>query len=174
MKKIGPECALYEEHIPEKPYGWYFTYNSAEYLRTGPPSHSLYGNGLFLVEKAKGDIIVFSSACSPEECFLIYEAGFSFSRYDLTIHQVNDVEATVDHLFNLGMHHVIPKEEHGVIWKIPRRYTSKQFREMLSSLPLFLSGVTFPDPLNALRIFQAIDTNRCCLYTRQGLTDSVG
>ncbi|MFS8461398.1 hypothetical protein EIQ00_04105 [Xanthomonas campestris pv. raphani] len=41
--------------------GWYFCYESEEYIRTGNPSSQLAGNGPILIDKRSGDIHVFGT-----------------------------------------------------------------------------------------------------------------
>ena len=62
IQKIGPECGLIEESTVEKPYGWYFIYQSNEWLRTRNIRDALIGSGGFIVEREDGRIYEFGSA----------------------------------------------------------------------------------------------------------------
>lgn len=77
--RFGPftgdeERIVDDQWTVERDYGWLFTYNRAEYIRTRNPHHSLVGNGPVLVRSEDGAVIVFSSAFSPEKALAEYEA----------------------------------------------------------------------------------------------------
>jgi hypothetical protein len=140
VQKIGPECGLVDEHTLEKPYGWYFMYQSKEYLRTGDRRYALIGSGGFIVEKENGRIYTFGSAYSLERNFAAYEYGLKYERYDLTISAVKDMERALDLLLKLNLQFVVPEFAHGRRWRIPQPYRRDQLREKLRDLP-----VTFED-----------------------------
>lgn len=56
LKTIGPNCGLIEAATQEKPYGWYFMYQSKAWLRTRDIHHMLLGNGGFIVEREDGRV----------------------------------------------------------------------------------------------------------------------
>ncbi|WDM77750.1 YrhB family protein [Xanthomonas cucurbitae] len=41
--------------------GWYFCYDSEDYIRTGNPSSQLAGNGPILIDKRSGELHVFGT-----------------------------------------------------------------------------------------------------------------
>ena len=168
QQSIGPECALYDEQTIEKPYGWYFLSQSKEYMASGNIRHMLVGSAGFIVEKVNGHIVEFGSALPREEWFTLYEAGLLFSWYDLTILRMHDLEKTVDFLKALRLMYIIPEVEHGVTWKIPKSYTTKQIRQMLCSLPCTFSPVWFRDLDGGLSAFRSVDASGCCIYERSG------
>ncbi len=43
-------------HVEEHELAWIVSYQSAEYVRTGDPSHLLVGNGPFLVDRMDGGL----------------------------------------------------------------------------------------------------------------------
>lgn len=42
LDRIGPDCALIEKATVEKPYGWYFCYQSKAYLESRKIEDMLY------------------------------------------------------------------------------------------------------------------------------------
>jgi hypothetical protein len=161
LNKIGPDCALYEHGIIEKPYGWYFYYQSKAYFVSGNRKDMFVGSGGFIVERGDGRVFEFGSAYSLERNFAAYEAGFKFHSYDLTIISVSDRKQTVSLLHKLDMIYVIPEYEHGVVWKIPQKFTKSQIRSLISSLPhtFYAQGFYF-----RVEIFAEIDAAGCCKY----------
>jgi len=162
LNKIGPNCALFEDRIIEKPYGWYFCFQSKAYFASGNWKDALVGSGGFIVERADGRIFEFGSAYTLERNLAAYEAGFKFYSQDLTITAVSDMKQTVSLLHKLDMVYVIPKLEHGVVWKIPRTFTRAQIRSFLSSLPHVFSAQNF---YFRTEVFGEIDAAGCCKYT---------
>jgi hypothetical protein len=139
--KIRADCALMDECILEKPYGWYFCYQSKTYLRTRNVSDLLVGSGGFIVSKENGAFFEFGSGRSLQQNFAAYESGFKYESYDLVIRRVNNLAQTIDFLMELPIYYVIPELEHGVEWKIPRPFTEAMFEEKLSSLPSTFSNL---------------------------------
>lgn len=68
------ERVIDDQQTVERDYGWLFTYNRAEYIRTRDPHHSLVGNGPILVRRDDGAVIEFYSSYSPEKALAEYEA----------------------------------------------------------------------------------------------------
>jgi hypothetical protein len=161
LRHIGPECALAEESIIERPYGWYFSFQSKAYLETGDINKFLVGSGGFLVERDGGKIVRFGSAYPPERWLADYERGFRFETYDLTIRSTRDLESTLELLAKLRMTYVVPEIEHGTVWRIPKNFTVKQLRERLSSLPATFNEQSF---WNVTGVFTQIDACGCCKY----------
>ncbi|HEX3356726.1 MAG TPA: YrhB domain-containing protein [Tepidisphaeraceae bacterium] len=162
LQKIGPECGLIEDSTIEKPYGWYFMYQSKEFLRTGDHRHMLLGSGGFIVEKENARIFKFGSAFSLEENFSAYEYGLKYDRYDLTITSIRDLERTLDFLLRLKLHFVIPEFAHGRQWRVPQPYRLNQLREKLAALP-----TTFQDCRGfhfCYEVFLEIDKAGCFGY----------
>ena len=161
LNKIGPDCALFENKIIEKPYGWYFCYQSKAYFVSGNWDDALIGSGGFLVEREDGRVFEFGSTYGLERDFAAYEAGFKFHSYDLTIISVSDTKQTVSLLHKLDMVYVIPEYEHGVVWKIPQRFTKSQIRSLISSLPHTFYAQNFNF---RIEVFAEIDVAGCCKY----------
>lgn len=165
LDKIGTDCALIEDATIEKPYGWYFCYQSKAFVQSGDFKDMLIGSGGFIVEREGGRIFEFGSAYPLERNLAAYEAGFKYNTYDLTIFSIDDIQQTVQLLLNLRMTHGISEEEYGVVWKIPQDYTEAQIRSALTSLPY-----TFSDQKFHFRyeIFLEIDKAGCFKYQLYG------
>lgn len=161
LDKIGPECALFEDEIIEKPYGWYFCYQSKAYVASGDLSDFLVGSGGFIVEREDGRIFNFGSAFTLERNLAAYEAGFRFELYDLTITRVFNLEETVALLHKLNMTYVISEVENGTVWRIPREFSKTELRTRLTSLPHTFAGHNF---YFRVEVFGLIDAAECCDY----------
>jgi hypothetical protein len=70
----GEERVVDDEWTIERDYGWLFTFNTAEYVRTRDRRFRLIGNGPLLVRRDDGSVIEFSSAYDGEEALAEYEA----------------------------------------------------------------------------------------------------
>ena len=124
------------DHIVEKEYGWVIFSQSKEYIRTNDWKCMLIGSGGTLVEKAIGNTYEFGSAYSTDENLRIYELGyFKYENWDIEIFKVIKKTETIEHLSRLGIMYVVPEEEHGTVWKIPKTYTTEQLKNKLKSLP---------------------------------------
>lgn len=63
-----PLQVTYEGEFPE---GWYFCYQSKEFLETGELSAQLAGNAPFLIDRQSGELHVLGTA-KPVESYLEY------------------------------------------------------------------------------------------------------
>ncbi|WP_137940473.1 YrhB domain-containing protein [Chitinivorax sp. B] len=63
------EIPLQLTHEGEFSDGWFFCYQSKEYLETGNSSAQLAGNGPFLIDKQSGELHVLGTA-KPLEAYL--------------------------------------------------------------------------------------------------------
>jgi len=158
---IGPDCALVDAATMEKPYGWYFLGQSRAFLETGDSSKMLLGSGGFIVEREAGRVFEFGSAYPRERWIANYERGFKYECYDLTIIAVSDLERAIGLLQRLDMVYVIPEEENGTVWRIPRRYTQEQVRERLGRLPCTFAEQAF---WHRVDVFDEIDASGCLKY----------
>lgn len=140
-KQIPSHHSLIE--IIEKPYGWYFTSQTKAYIESGDFRQMDVGSGGFIVEKANGQIVGFSSAYSSEENFKIYEAGISNKSCDLTITKVRDLNLAIRLLKKLSMTFVKSEFEHNIEWKIPKEFNEKQLKEILQNLPYTFTNQNF-------------------------------
>jgi hypothetical protein len=165
LHKIGPECALIEDATVEKPYGWYFWFQSKAYLQSGHFQDMLVGSGGFIVEREDGYVFEFGSAYPLEYNFAAYEAGFKYETYDLTIFAVSDLAQTVQLLLQLNMTYAVTETEYGTDWKIFKQYAGAQIRTALTVLPY-----TFPPHnfFHKVDVLAEIDRSRCCQYQLLG------
>jgi hypothetical protein len=161
-KHIGDECGLIEKYTIEKHYGWYLSAQSKRFIETGNFLDMTIGSGGFLVERENGRVIEFGSAYSPETWLENYEKGFKYNAYDLTILQVKNLSATIEALLELDMQYVIPELENGVEWRIPKYYTFKELKQLLSNLPYTFKGQSF---WHRVDIFDHINETKCCNYS---------
>lgn len=72
---IGQEMAIMEEGIIEKPYGWYFSYQSKEYVDTRNELYLVLGIAGLMFRKENGKICLFGTDRSFEENVQAYEKG---------------------------------------------------------------------------------------------------
>lgn len=161
LAKIGPDCGLVETATIEKPYGWYFLGQSRAYLETGDIGQMLIGSGGFIVERSDGRVVEFGSAYPAQQWIANYERGFKYNRYDLSIVAVTNMPRAIELLGRLDMQYVVPEEENGTFWVIPRRYTSDQLRAMLGQLPCMFADQAF---WHRMDVFDEIDASGCCKY----------
>ncbi|MBD2233098.1 YrhB domain-containing protein [Phormidium tenue] len=161
LNKIGSDCALFEDATIEKPYGWYFYYQSKAYFASGDWDDGLIGNNGFFVEREDGRVLEFGSGYGLERDFAAYEAGFKSHFHDLTIISVSDKKQTIRLLHKLDMIYVIPEYAHGAVWKIPQKFTKSQIRSLMSSFPrTFYAQDFYPK----IEVFAEIDATGCCKY----------
>lgn len=161
LDTIGLDCALYEDSIIEKPYGWYFCFQSKKYIETGDFREMLAGSGDFIVERETGEVIQFGSAYSSERYFKIYEKGFLGKKYDLIIIKVKNMNLAISLIHKLGMRYVEPEFAYGVEWKIPQEYNEKQIKFALSNLPYTFNNQNF---FSSFEVFEEIDKSNCIIY----------
>lgn len=69
-----PAVTTVESETVERPYGWFFFYNTVKALQTENMDHSLIGNGPILVRRGDGRIVEFSSFYSVNAAVTAYEA----------------------------------------------------------------------------------------------------
>ncbi len=73
--KEKPRLHLVVTNITEYEFGWLFTYNTEEYMRTNNISHALAGNAPLIVDKADGQIYVTGTAPPFEQYIEQYRKG---------------------------------------------------------------------------------------------------
>jgi len=146
-KARQPQGCVLQTEI-EKPYGWYFSFETRQYIKTGDDVYKLLDGG-FIVDKVHGHIFEFPTAYSLEENFRRHELGFRWKNtYDLTVTHIHNVDLAVYYLSRLSMRNEPAKI--GIfarIWLGTRKllgyhrkisaafYTQQQIRERLNRLP---------------------------------------
>ena len=68
------EIVILHGHVKERPYGWFFVYNTRSSVETGDILKGLLGNGAILVLKDGSLVEQFSSGFSVEEAIRRFEA----------------------------------------------------------------------------------------------------
>jgi hypothetical protein len=149
LNHIHPDCALVEDEISEKPYGWYFFYQSRAYLQSGNILDRLIGGGGFIVDRDDGYVFEFGSGYPLSRNLKAYEAGFKYDSYDLKIVSINSFQETLDWLLTLSMPY----------------YGKDNLESVLMSLPytFFNQGLWF-----RAEEFLTIDQSKCCQYELYG------
>lgn len=112
--------------------GWYFPFRSRE---------PMAGCNGVIVNKRSGKLFHLGSAFPPERDLDLYDRGYQFDCYDLTVLSVRDRAQTLNALSELRLSVVEPQEEHGVVWKIPREMTEAELSQRLDQLPCILPAV---------------------------------
>lgn len=161
---IGADRALFRDEIIEKPYGWYFCYQSKTYIETGNISDMLIGSDGFLVVKENGKVVEFGSAYSLENNFEIYEKGL-LGRNDLIILKVRDIDEAVKLLNRLQMKNFEAKSESnfesGVKLVTYKTYKQNEIKSAISKLPCIFKNQNFYFRFDD---FQEIDRSKCFDY----------
>jgi len=127
-----PEMWIRPEDAVELEQGWYFPFR-APVRADGRPL--MAGSRGVIVNRLTGACFMLGSAFRAERDLVLYDQGFQFPGYDLTITRVLDEPRTIDTLRRIGITIVIPEFEHGVEWRIPRPLTRAELRTRLASLP---------------------------------------
>lgn len=71
----GPDALVVDdEWTIERDYGWLFTYNTPEFVRTRNRRDALVGNAPLLVLRESGSVIQFPTSCTREKAVADYEA----------------------------------------------------------------------------------------------------
>lgn len=118
--------------------GWYFPWRMATGAR-------LIGSAGVVVNKSTRRLFHLGSAPPIERQLALYDAGYQFERYDLTIERIDDRERVLDVLHALGPTIVEPTVEHGVEWRIPRRLERTELARTIDSLPCMFANVALND-----------------------------
>jgi hypothetical protein len=108
--------------------GWFFAFRV-----TG--EEPVAGSQGVIVNKHDGRIFRLGSAFSLARDQKLYDKGYQFERYDLSIIEVVDAKRTLDVLVEVGICIVEPQEEHGTVWRIPRALTRRELRDRIAVLP---------------------------------------
>lgn len=127
---VDPKCIL------EKPYGWVIFPNTKEFIETGGFGSQMIGSGGVLVLKDNGKAIQFGSAFSVEENLEIYESGYlDHDNWDIVVTKIVDERNAVSQILALHATYVIPEEESGIVWRVPKAYSRKRITELIRKPP---------------------------------------
>ncbi len=191
---LSPDSAIIENSIIERPYGWYFDYNTKEYVDTGNKAFYAAGGGGAIVDKNTGKVFSFSSAVQLEDNFKAYEAGFIDEPYTLTVTSIKDEDRTTFFLKQLKVHQLVEASldenierlapqmddklksvlnkiteiNHGkkVLSRID--YTEEQIKSLISKLPCAFENLNLFYDWQTL---QAIDVSGCMQYQLTGFSE---
>lgn len=168
---IGPNNVLLEDSIVEQPYGWYFAWRSdnATYKKEGVDITTYVVDALFscppvIVERDTGTPYMLPKAYMAEVALFeslkrAYNAGFRYRLSDLVIHDVYNLQNTVDFLYEL---HIADARSDTEVWQPPAYYTREGLRERLKTIPCAFSGYNF---FWSYPIFEKYDRIDCCVYS---------
>lgn len=164
LENIGADCELINGSIIEKPYGWYFNFQSKKYLESGNYRNLMVGGSGFLVERESGGIVEFGSAYSPAQNFEIYEKGLC-GKNDLIVLKVKEPHETIRLLNRLQMVNfeaqAVSDFAPGVKPAASRIYNEKQIKEAITQLPCIFKNQSF---YFALDEFRKIDESKAFDY----------
>jgi hypothetical protein len=156
---INDDLVILEDNIIEKDFGWFFTFASK---KTG---EFLFGSNGFIVDREDGRIYELGSAFSVERDLQMYELGYKFKSYNLTIISVSNFPKTIYLLHKLRMKYVTPEFEHGTVWKIPKEYSYKELTKCLLNLPITFENQAFYFELETL---EKLKQSKCCKFELEG------
>lgn len=131
---IPDDHVIIPDLIEEIDLGWYFMHESQRYIETGELEYATIGDGGILVCRTNGEVLRLGSSYPREYWFEAFRWGIH-EPCDLTVTIVRDRDEAARLLAHLDLTYVIPKEEYGVVWKIPESYTEGQIREALRVVP---------------------------------------
>ncbi len=161
LEHLRQDEGLVGSSTRELSFGWFFVAQRKEFLETGDIRHMAVGSGGFVVDRETGRVHEFGSAFRIERNLRMYEKGFRYGSYDLTITKVYDLKTTARLLQKLDMTYVEPEEAHGVVWRIPQHYRASQLEKFLRQLPYTFAGYNF---YACLEVFEELDAAGCCTY----------
>ena len=72
---VTDEVVLIEKETVARPYGWFFCYNSKQFLATREVEDALFGNAPILVDKG-GHVHVTGTACALEHYVAAFDAQY--------------------------------------------------------------------------------------------------
>lgn len=165
------DFVVLENMIFERDFGWaFYAVPRKTFKQIWEPRGWLLLGIFFVVSRDDGslqelDMSHLDWELPVEEAVSHYEApfhGFSAERYDLVIHEVHRLQATLDFLQKLTLEYWKPfRVISGVNVMTPHRYRPEQVTKMLLTLPF-----KFPsqDIRRHFRIFQEMDQRRDCIY----------
>jgi|GEM_PF-4143309 len=115
-------------------FGFYFPTNTAQYLETGRLEDMGSGSCGVLVDRISGNVHELGSVYDVDYWLEAYERQLH-RPLTVTITKVWDRQRAADALCRLQMTYVIPEEAYGETWRIPRHYSSKDYRKAFDDLP---------------------------------------
>jgi hypothetical protein len=142
---IAEARTLAEAHVPddlvvlkdnslECAFGFYFAIDSRKHQESGLVEDLLVGTSGLLVDREKGEVHDLGSAFDLDYWFEAYRRHLHIPN-TVIVTRVLDRQRAADALCRLQLSYVIPEQEAGVTWRIPRLYNSKDFIKAFDDLP---------------------------------------
>ncbi|MGW0201467.1 YrhB domain-containing protein [Nonomuraea sp. NPDC003201] len=75
LSAVGERLVVHEAVTVERPYGWFFTITTVEFVETGDPGTTYAGLGPVLVRRADGGLVEYDSMYTGEAAAEAYEAA---------------------------------------------------------------------------------------------------
>jgi hypothetical protein len=168
-KGIDQRCDVIEESCRRVDGGWYWMYQSKEWLRTRAFEDMLVGQGGAIVDEQTGFILQLGSGRPLEQQLSAWNWGLRANAYDLVIEQVLDERATVRLLEKLRLSYVVPETDPGgTVWRIANRYSTSSLLRRLGSLPcVFARQRLWCDDLPTL---EEMTSAGCCKWSLRLIT----
>jgi hypothetical protein len=133
--EIPDDCVLLPDASRRVRGGWYFMFQSEEYVRTGDPKKMLVGHGGLIVDDITGEVSTLGSGVLLEQQIAAWEWGLKQDRYDLVISEASDPDSTAELLSRLSLRYFIPEQDGDNVWRISRLYERQRLAERLQHLP---------------------------------------
>lgn len=156
---LGRNVSYLESQAIEAPRWWYIPYG-------------WIGCSGFIVDKADGYINQLGSCHSLDDCFWAHNRGIKYGYADLTIHQINDIQGTIDTLMKMGSHapyNPIPNRPN-TSGKGYEFWTREELEALLDVLPVTFSNQILWFTIPALR--NAEKESFCKFEVTRGSWDS--
>ncbi|MBM79082.1 MAG: hypothetical protein CMJ78_00625 [Planctomycetaceae bacterium] len=134
QQTVDDGIVVLKEHVRECPFGFYFPTDTVEHQRAGRIEDMLIGSCGVLVDRHSGEVHELGSVFDVEYWLEAYEKNLHLP-HTVTVTKVFDRQRAADALCRLQMTYVILEEAHGDIWRIPKHYSSKDFRKAFDELP---------------------------------------
>ncbi|MEU6786549.1 YrhB domain-containing protein [Nonomuraea angiospora] len=75
LSAVGERLVVHDAVTVERPYGWFFTITTVEFVETGDPATTYAGLGPVLVRRADGGLVEYDSMYTGEAAAEDYEAA---------------------------------------------------------------------------------------------------
>ncbi|MEV6037826.1 YrhB domain-containing protein [Nonomuraea sp. NPDC052116] len=75
LSAVGERLVVHDAVTVERPYGWFFTITTVEFVETGDPGTTYAGLGPVLVRRADGGVVEYDSMYTGEAAAEAYEAA---------------------------------------------------------------------------------------------------
>ncbi|MEV4360885.1 YrhB domain-containing protein [Nonomuraea sp. NPDC049625] len=75
LSAVGERLIVHDAVTVERPYGWFFTITTVEFVETGDPGTTYAGLGPVLVRRSDGGLVEYDSMYTGESAAEDYEAA---------------------------------------------------------------------------------------------------